>query len=308
MTPIPEIVDTPPTTAMIDASRTYLITEITEVQRDAQLQRQNNSCAFCKSSFAESSNLLFKAVGSALQKPRRCHYCAQHFCHKCHSNKTAMLPFKVVARWDFAEYHVCNSDYDFLTNAYDRPLLYVPNLPVQIRQKPVVERLTQLRGKAVRLHAILSQCREAVGKFVGAALSLQDYHFNRQNYLSLQDLYKIQLSEKGGGVGSVPLPLLGMGGNNNNDLCAFVENFVAKGREHVSRCEKACHPRAVTNCVLCKQGERVVFFDNGDTCHQCGALYHAACLEVLGCPACKAKKAALQQQSSSSSSVAAARK
>lgn len=330
-TRVPAVLDTPPPNGTMDPNRAYIVNEICELPREVQLQKQQNRCADCREPLQEaSSNPLMKAVQlAAQQKPRRCHYSGGIYCHKCHSNKVAVLPFKVLARWDFTPMHVCNRDYDFLTQTYDKPVLYYPTLPQVIRQRPLMEKIHSLRGKAAKLQAVLSQCGDAIMEFGD---KLYDYHVTRQNYFSLADLSKMNNMENGGagggaggsfsasgsfaggsGGGANSLPLLGsavgallhVGGPNlnseANNLVLLLENFLSRGRDHVAICELNCRSKCISKCSLCAASsghvpDRVVFFDNGEACAQCGTLFHAECFEVMGCPVCKAAAAAAAAQ------------
>lgn len=83
--------------------------------------------------------------------PRRCCYTNLLYCQKCHNNGVAILPSRVLHKWDFSLKPVCALANDYLASIYARPVLCVGAVnPGLFARVPTLARAQSLRQKIVR--------------------------------------------------------------------------------------------------------------------------------------------------------------
>jgi len=279
---------------MPQLKRPWRVTMLREVERSQQLELQHYRCPACHRDLPNptNSNLLAKAVQRA-NKPRRCHYTGELYCHDCHSNQKRVIPFLAVQQWDFTEMHVSNRDADFLAALFTKPMVSLDDLPRDIRNRPVVAHAAKLRGKLSRMYAILYACPDARTSF---GHQLGHYYFLHERHYSLKDLASLRNREdaEGGAAGAGKRSVGGsinrmLLGSQGMDLIAGLEGLVKTSREHIiDKCHH-CRSRAVKRCTLCGDADPVIMFENGATCPDCGGAFHDNCL-ALGCSDCDAKR------------------
>ena len=73
---------------------------------------------------------------------RWCHYLGKYFCTGCHSNKTHLIPARIIQHWDFRKYPVSNFALEILTSMAREPVFNVAHLNPGLFRK--VERLKQV--------------------------------------------------------------------------------------------------------------------------------------------------------------------
>lgn len=301
--------------AMIPVDHTKLITsEPTEFDRPQQLELQGNRCASCGTTFGDSGdrNLVLKVVQKAgetlrLQKPRRCHYCVRLFCHRCHANKMAALPFRVLQRWDFSPQHVCNRDFEFLSKNLDRAFYALPSLPHELQLRPNVQQAAFLRKRLVLLCKILSQCSH--DKAAPFSAFLHTHYAQREHFYSLADFSKLRGGEGNRLMMAAATPINAMGSlvgsiggsasathaqggpGPNDDLVTFLTTQYTKAMQHVKECRQ-CVARSSMKCGLCTESSMVsVVDDDSFQCKTCLNIYHVPCMEISNnrCPMCAKK-------------------
>ena len=158
--------------------------ELLEVERDGQLAIQGFKCIGCSTEFKQYSL-------SILKKPRRCHYSGKLYCHKCHTNKEFYLPSKIVHRWDFKQYKICNAGRDYLRSLSNEPVLHIHALNPALYQK--VPRLQKSREMRTRLNRALTVLREVVPD---ALMNDQhDYILSEPDVYTMNDLILLQGKE-----------------------------------------------------------------------------------------------------------------
>jgi hypothetical protein len=301
--------------ALIPVENTKLIvSEPTEFDRPQQLELQANRCASCGTAFGDSGdkNLVLRVAQKAgetlrLQKPRRCHYCVRLFCHRCHANKMAILPFRVLQRWDFSLQHVCNRDFEFLNKNQERAFYALPTLPQELQIRPNVQQAAFLRKKLVLLCKILSQCSH--DKAAPFSAFLHTHYAQREHFYSLADFGKLR-----GGEGNrlmmaaaTPINAMGtlvgsLGGHEaakqvqggpgpNEDLVSFLSTMFTKAMQHVKECRQ-CIARSSMKCGLCTESSPVSLVDDdSQQCKTCLGIYHVSCMDISNhkCPVCAKK-------------------
>lgn len=85
------------------------------------LEAQHYTCAGCHKHFDDGMTLMRDLVQSfGWGKPRLCEYTGQLFCSSCHTNETAVLPARVLHRWDFTRYPVSQLAKSYLDSIHNQ--------------------------------------------------------------------------------------------------------------------------------------------------------------------------------------------
>ena len=99
-------------------------------------------------------------VAGYMRRYRYCEYLGKFFCPRCHSNEMAVIPARVLHRWDFAHYHVSNFAHDLLRRMIDDPLYNVDDVnPALYQRVKAMARAEECRVQLYHLKAFLSTCR-----------------------------------------------------------------------------------------------------------------------------------------------------
>ncbi|ESL06157.1 hypothetical protein TRSC58_06173 [Trypanosoma rangeli SC58] len=171
-----------------------------EVPRALQLRQQAYLCPGCGTVLGAGSSFFFRQF-----RPRRCHYCTQIYCHECHANQKAILPFLVLTSWNFTPRNVCKGDYRWLQQNWSEPWYTLGDRETQVEQRRCC-RLVAFRD-SVRLAKVLRHwfllCARMVrgcsGPFPEKVVTpLQSYHAKTDVMYSLSDLSGIRYSEEAG--------------------------------------------------------------------------------------------------------------
>ena len=104
------------------------------LKEESRLALQNNCCADCGIHF-DKKNSLFK------KEYRYCEYSHYFYCMKCHSNKTTIIPSKLVRSWDYKTYPVANVCKEYLDNIYDQPIICISAVNPEIMEKVLFQRI-----------------------------------------------------------------------------------------------------------------------------------------------------------------------
>ncbi len=279
---------------------TIVLSEVVEKDRSVQLKLQDNKCAGCQSVFGDTgdANMLFKVVQKAgetlrLQKPRRCHYCSELFCHRCHTNKTSILPFRVLQRWDFTAQHVCNRDYEFLSKNFDKSIYLLTSLPRELQDKPAIVQCGSLRKKLAICGRLIAGCTHSSSKLF--VQFLHGHYSCKELFYSLSDFSKLRMGDSrmsvvSNAVSTVTNIVPGLPSTlQSGDLISDLMGLVAKTMQHVKECP-SCAKRGSARCLLCTDPDPAcVAEDEVTQCPQCRNIYHTACLSSMNCRVCSQK-------------------
>ena len=136
-----------------------IVDEESDNEEIDQLQKQNHSCPGCDIDLKRNAPMAVVTPGSIGSKrlPRRCSYDNKLYCRRCHTNKEATLPAKIVAHWDFKTYKVSNPSLQFLQKVGADPLLHIQALNAELYEK--VARLSRARKTRRRLKQMLELLR-----------------------------------------------------------------------------------------------------------------------------------------------------
>lgn len=279
------------------------LTEVPEKDRKEQLRQQNFMCADCGASFGGegSNNVLISKLKKTseiltMQKPRRCHYCTQLLCHTCHSNQSALMPFRVFPKWDFSAKHACKRCHTFLQQNYALAHYDIRKMPREVSSTAVLQQCAAVRKFLMRAALIIAGCtRPSSASF---AQDLHTHYFQREFFYSMADLNVLHTTERREsnpanivhivpGVSNVVGAVQWVAGVNIDNLTERLSAKLAQCKQHI-RIECAnCKQRASMPCSICNVTTPVFVVDeDGTQCESCHTIYHAKCLEAKGCPAC----------------------
>jgi hypothetical protein len=95
------------------------------------------------------------------------------YCHQCHTNQSATLPYAVLHHWEFAHRPVCCLVADYLDGLTDKPMLCIAAVnPGLLARVPVLARAQELRVKASKaLQAAQAKVAAACGRRDGGSVS-----------------------------------------------------------------------------------------------------------------------------------------
>lgn len=225
--------------------------------RRTLIAKQNYRCAGCG----------MKVAIKYANKFRYCEYLGRYFCTGCHTNQVALIPGKILTKWDFNRYSVSNFSYRLLDQMTSDPLFQINDLnPSLYRRIKQLARTRLLRLQLFFFKDFLFTCRFAT--------SVQDVLKKEPNYIisephvySIQDLMHVK-------YGILPMRL---------------QELVEMCNMHIMGCE-LCQARGFV-CELCRSKD-VIFpweFTKVSRCEMCGACFHNECKQnfnKVDCPRC----------------------
>ncbi|XP_046401750.1 run domain Beclin-1-interacting and cysteine-rich domain-containing protein isoform X2 [Ischnura elegans] len=212
------------------------------------MAKQGHRCAGCGMKVAQEYAHRF----------RYCEYLGRYFCTGCHSNQLALIPGRVLTKWDFTRCPVSIFSYRLLEQMMSDPLYSVGDLnPGLYKKAKALERTRTLRTQLHHLREFLLACRFAT--------DLQESLEREPQYLSSDpEVYSLQ-----------DLVLVKSG-----ELTARVKALVDAGIAHVAQCQ-LCMARGFV-CELCASTEIIHPWQipKVSRCAGCGACFHASCREA----------------------------
>lgn len=225
-------------------------------RRTQLMAKQNYRCAGCGMRVAPQYASRF----------RYCDYLGRYFCTGCHTNQLAVIPGRVLQKWDFTRYPVSNFSYRLLEQMFVDPLFRIFELNKNISKRS--KNLVLSRKYRLGLHYMkdfVMTCRFAE--------TIQDYLENEIPYLlndpevySMLDLVNVRSGEM------------------NNRLKCLVEMCC----RHTSECE-LCLARGFI-CEVCNDSD-IIFpwqLRNVTRCSKCKTCCHTKCWKSRSesCPKC----------------------
>lgn len=195
---------------------------------------------------------------------RLCNYLGRYFCTTCHSNQMAMIPAKVLHKWDFRLYHVANFSSELIKSMKSDPLLNVGALnPKLYKQCRHLHQTYIYRVQLYHTLPYINTCSRAQNEKMMLDKVPPHWAADPHAY-SLDDLVAIK----------------------NGQLINELKNITSLCIIHVARCQ-VCVGRGFI-CEVCGQGEPIFPFqlDSTALCSVCSACFHAGCFSPLRCPRC----------------------
>jgi run domain Beclin-1 interacting and cysteine-rich containing protein len=178
------------------------------------LAKQSNMCAGCG----------MRVEAQYTSKMRYCEYLGRYFCTGCHGNQVAIIPGRVITKWDFSRCPVSNFSYRLLDQMQNDALFSLEALNPQLfRKSRQLAKCKLMRMQLVELAGFVSHCRfaeEARERLAKAA----GYLTKDLELYSMADLCAIKSGE----------------------LMTRMQELVALCQQHVTGCT-VC----LKNCLFC---------------------------------------------------------
>uniref|UniRef100_A0A1V1FQN1 Putative cysteine-rich protein 5 n=1 Tax=Reticulitermes speratus TaxID=60591 RepID=A0A1V1FQN1_9NEOP len=222
--------------------------------RRVLMVKQNYRCAGCG----------MKVALEYANRFRYCEYLGRYFCTGCHTNQLALIPGKVLTKWDFTRYPVSSFSYRLLDQMLGDPLFAIGDVsPGLYRKARQLERTRQLRMQLCYLKDFILTCRFA--EHLQVALRKEpEYMLTELDVYSMQDLVEVKSGE----------------------VATRLREIVNSSSQHVAGCQ-LCQARGFV-CELCRSKEVIFPWQLGKVarCSTCGACFHTACWTPSPCPRC----------------------
>ncbi|XP_034175276.1 run domain Beclin-1-interacting and cysteine-rich domain-containing protein rubicon isoform X2 [Osmia lignaria lignaria] len=221
--------------------------------RRTLIAKQNYRCAGCG----------MKVAVKYANKFRYCEYLGRYFCTGCHTNQVALIPGKILSKWDFNRYSVSNFSYRLLDQMTLDPLFQINDLNSSLyRRIKQLDRTRLLRTQLYFFKDFLLTCRFATS--VQEILKKEpSYILNEPHVYSIQDLMHIK-------YGILPIRLQELVQVCNMHILCQARGFV---------CELCCSKDIIFPWELLKVSR----------CELCGACFHNECKQSFNktdCPRC----------------------
>jgi len=227
------------------------------VKRKIQLQRQHFRCAGCG----------LKVTPSLSKRFRYCEYLGKYFCTSCHQNKLAVIPSKILSKWDFKKYPVSDFAKDLLKKIYRDPLFNISDVAPSLYQN--VRALSLIRSLRLQLHHVkkfLITCRHAES-YQNELDKLSMHLCDDPHAYSLDDLIQVK----------------------NGELQILLKNILNDGISHIKEKCLLCSSKGFV-CEICQDGNDILYpFDlkRVSICHECKTCYHRNCFVEGKCGRCE---------------------
>ncbi|XP_075535630.1 run domain Beclin-1-interacting and cysteine-rich domain-containing protein rubicon isoform X3 [Dermacentor variabilis] len=228
-----------------------------ELKRKDQLAKQNYRCAGCG----------LRVNQAQLGRLRYCEYLGKLFCHCCHRNSRAVIPGRVLQRWDFSPHPVSNFARDLLDRMAADPLFNVRDLnPSLFRRIKALDRIRQCRIALHYLQQYIHCCRHAT--------RLQDSLGALRPHLLAAEphLYSLEELEQA----------------RQGTLLAQLRGLQEDCERHCLSCP-ICTGRGFI-CEICNNADQLVFpfqLTLAAQCTGCKASFHRTCFVPGACPKCR---------------------
>ncbi|NWR74523.1 RUBCL protein, partial [Centropus unirufus] len=224
------------------------------VKRDAVVAAQNFTCVGCGTLFESKY----------IRRLRYCDYLGKYFCECCHSYAQSSIPARILLKWDFKKYYVCNFSKHLLDGVWQHPVFNVSciNKALYTKSKEL-DRVREVQEQLFHLKKLLRTCR--FGESVLKEFEQVPSHLTEELHLfSLDDLVKIKRGQL--------LPLL--------------KDILKSSTSHVDGCE-LCQAKGFI-CEFCQSADLLFPYQIAKCkrCPECKTCFHKACFKSGGCPKC----------------------
>ncbi|NXO04320.1 RUBCL protein, partial [Rhinopomastus cyanomelas] len=224
------------------------------VKRDAVVAAQNFTCVGCGTPIESKY----------IRRLRYCDYLGKYFCDCCHSYAQSPIPARILLKWDFKKYYVCNFSKHLLDSIWQNPIFNVSciNKALYTKSKEM-DRVREVQEQLFHLKRLLRTCR--FGESVLKDFEQVPSHLTEElNLFSLDDLVKIKRGQL--------LPLL--------------RGILKSSTSHVDGCE-LCQAKGFI-CEFCQSADLLFPYQIAKCkrCTECKACFHKSCFKSGGCPKC----------------------
>uniref|UniRef100_A0A8B9S041 Rubicon Homology domain-containing protein n=1 Tax=Accipiter nisus TaxID=211598 RepID=A0A8B9S041_9AVES len=208
------------------------------VKRDAVVAAQNFTCVGCGTPIESKY----------IRRLRYCDYLGKYFCDCCHSYAQSSIPARILLKWDFKKYYVCNFSKHLLDSIWQHPIFNVSciNKALYTKSKEM-DRVREVQEQLFHLKKLLKTCR--FGESVLKEFEQVPSHLTEELHLfSLDDLVKIKRGQL--------LPLL--------------KDILKSSTSHVDGCE-LCQAKGFI-CEFCQSAD-LLFPYQIAKCKRCTGMF-----------------------------------
>ncbi|XP_053178270.1 run domain Beclin-1-interacting and cysteine-rich domain-containing protein isoform X2 [Scomber japonicus] len=226
-------------------------------KRKIVVAKQNYRCAGCGT----------RIDPDYIKRLRYCEYLGRYFCQCCHENAQAVVPGRVLMKWDFSKYYVSNFARDLLSKIAGDPLFNPNDINSGLYKKfKALEAVRVLRMQLFHMKNLFKTCRfakEVLDQFDSLPGHLtEDLHL-----FSLNDLTSVR----------------------NGELAPRLKELLKLGTMHVAGCV-LCQAKGFV-CEFCGNDKDIIFpfqLSKCQRCEECHACYHRSCFRAgKNCPRCQ---------------------
>ncbi|NXT23162.1 RUBCL protein, partial [Syrrhaptes paradoxus] len=224
------------------------------VKRDVVVAAQNFTCVGCGTPIESKY----------IRRLRYCDYLGKYFCDCCHSCAQSSIPARILMKWDFKKYYVCNFSKHLLDSIWQQPIFNVSciNKALYTKSKEM-DRVREAQEQLFHLKKLLKTCR--FGESILKEFEQVPSHLTEELHLfSLDDLVKIKRGQL--------LPLL--------------KDILKSSTSHVDGCE-LCQAKGFI-CEFCQSADLLFPYQIAKCkrCTECKTCFHKACFKSGDCPKC----------------------
>lgn len=225
-------------------------------KRKVVVAKQNYRCAGCG----------IRIDPDYIKRLRYCEYLGRYFCQCCHENAQAVIPGKILRKWDFSKSYVSNFSRDLLAKIAGDPLFNLNDInSSQYKKVKALETVRALREQLNHMKNLLRTCRlakEVLDQFDTLPGHLtEDFHL-----FSVNDLSAVR----------------------NGGLAPKLRDLLRLGSSHVKECV-LCQAKGFI-CEFCGNDKDIIFpyeLNKCLRCEDCHACYHKTCFKGgKQCPRC----------------------
>lgn len=225
-------------------------------KRKVLMMKQNYRCAGCGT----------RIDPDYIKRLRYCEYLGRYFCQCCHDNAVAVVPGRVLSKWDFGKYYVSNFARDLLGKIAQDPLFNLDDINRGLYKKVKnLEAIRVLRLQLFHMKNLFKTCRLAE-KVLQHFDSVPAHLTEDLHLFSLNDLTTVR----------------------SGDLAPKLRDLVRSGLEHVASC-MLCQAKGFV-CEFCGNDQDIIFpfeLNKSRRCEECSACYHRSCFKNKSvCPRC----------------------
>lgn len=226
-------------------------------KRKVEVAKQNYRCAGCGT----------RIDPDYIKRLRYCEYLGRFFCQCCHENAQALLPGKILRKWDFSKSYVSNFARDLLAKIAGDPLFNLHDINSSLYKKiKALDTVRALREQLNHMKNLLKTCRLA--KEVLDQFDTFSGHLTEDLHLfSLNDLTAVR----------------------SGSLAPKLRDLLRLGSSHVTDCV-LCQAKGFI-CEFCGNDKDIIFpyeLNKCLRCDDCHACYHKTCFKGgKECPRCK---------------------
>ncbi|XP_064195070.1 run domain Beclin-1-interacting and cysteine-rich domain-containing protein-like isoform X2 [Anguilla rostrata] len=226
-------------------------------KRKVIVAKQNYRCAGCG----------IRVDPDYIKRLRYCEYLGRYFCQCCHENAQAVVPGRVLRKWDFSKYPVSNFARDLLGKIAGDPLFNLSDINNALYKKvKALETVRLLRVQLYHMKNLFKTCR--------LAKEVLDEFDSIPGHLT-EDLHLCSLND--------------LGAVRRGELAPRLRQLLNLGSVHVDGCV-LCQAKGFV-CEFCSNDKDIIFpfeLNKCQRCEDCKACYHRGCFKSgKECPRCQ---------------------